>query len=207
MADNVRASTLACGVLAALFFVGIDVLASSSWREYNFISRSIGELIAIGAPTRPFALPLFIIQDLLLLVFGVGIWASAGDNVALRATGVLLTLYSAAWIVAAFFPARVGEVPHALSIGVLLGAAAIILMLVAIASGAAAFGNWFRTFSIGVLATFALLTILGLAQSTPRVGLQERVMTYVFLTWAAVLSVVLLIHRDAVAGGLGANAS
>ena len=49
---------LMCGIAAALVFVVMNVLAGSLWgvlspgHSYNYVSQSISELSAIGAPTR-----------------------------------------------------------------------------------------------------------------------------------------------------------
>lgn len=187
---------LICGILAPLLFVFTDVVAGTSWKGYSFVWKSISELSAIGAPTRPFAAPLFIAQSLLLVAFGLGVWGQAGQNTPLRViAGFLVGNGIVSLAATSLFPMRVGVVASALSVGVILGAAGVIFLLVAVGFGAAAFTNWFRFYSIGTLLTFAVLTIFGLVAQNPghgRVGLQERVMSYGFLLWIGLLTVVLL---------------
>ena len=93
--------------------------------------------------------------------------------------------------VAVFFPTRLGVTPSKFSLAVVLGAAAVICLVLAMAFGAAAFLNWFRLLSIAILLIFGVLTILGFMQTTPHVGLQERVLTYVFLLWVVMLGIAL----------------
>jgi len=77
---------LACGILAPLLKVGIDLLAGRMWKNYSFISQSTSELIAAGAPTRSLALPLELVFDVLMIAFAVGIWTLNGENLLLRIT-------------------------------------------------------------------------------------------------------------------------
>jgi hypothetical protein len=105
-------------------------------------------------------------------------------------------------LASAFFPNHLGEAASSNNIGVILGAAGMFLSLLAIGFGAAAYRNWFRFLSIGILLTFLVLTILGLlrpqiaeGQPVSLVGLQERTMAYGYLLWVLVLAVVLLRAR------------
>ncbi len=86
----------------------------------------------------------------------------------------------------------------------------MVLFLLAIAFGAAAFHGWFRVFSLGILLAYVVLTVVGLlirrpslpsGEAMPTVGIQERTMMYSYLLWVAVLSLVLL------RGGSGAGSS
>jgi hypothetical protein len=101
---NVQELALVCGILAALLFVGTDVLAGTLWRGYSFISQSVSELRAIGAPTKSFAVPLFITQSLVLVAFGLSVWGLANQNFALRVTAGLLVGNGVLSLAAAFFP-------------------------------------------------------------------------------------------------------
>lgn len=185
---------LACGLLAALLFVGADLVAGAQWKGYNFISKSISELSAIGAPTRAYAAPLFMTQSVVLAAFGVGVWGQAGQNTSLRVIASLLVANGIVGLAAtAFFPMQAGIRPSPANAGVILGAAGVIFLVVAIGFGAAAFTNWFRVYSIATLIVFAVLTIVGVAaQSEPRIGLQERVMSYGMLLWVGLLALVLM---------------
>lgn len=180
------------GVAALLLGLACDVLAAVVWKDYDFISQSNSELTAIGAPTRPVVVALLVAQSLLVVGLGLAAWTQAGSNTALRITAGLVTAYGVTGFAAQFFPTSLGERPAFLTPGVLLGAAGVLVSVLAIAFGAAAWDNWFRFFSIGILVAFAALTVLGFLQSHPRIGLQERVMGYSVMIWIAVLAGVLL---------------
>jgi hypothetical protein len=79
----------------------------------------------------------------------------------------------------------------------------VVLMFAAMAFGAAAFGMWFRLYSI---ATIAILLVFGALTTsdaprvaanlpTPWVGLWERINIVAFLLWVVVLAVVLMRSR------------
>ncbi|HSO93988.1 MAG TPA: hypothetical protein VLS53_05905 [Candidatus Dormibacteraeota bacterium] len=140
---------------------------------------------------RSIVVPLVIASDLCVVAVGVGVWELAGQDAAMHITGGLLVGNGLLSSVSAFFPTRLGVTPSRSSLTVVLGAAAIICLVLAMVSGAAAFQNWFRFLSIAILLLFAVLTILGFIQATPHVGLQERVLSYVFLLWVVMLDIAL----------------
>jgi hypothetical protein len=194
---------LLCGIVAPLLFVGTNVLGGVLWSGYNFTNQSISDLSASGAPTRAAVVPPLIAVDLLLMVFGVGVWGVASRNGALRVVAGLLVVYGVVNAAAEFFPNRLGETPRPLSPGVILTATGVISLLVAIGFGAAAYRNWFRFYSIGTLLVFAVLTVLGLLQARARVGVQERVLSFGSLLWVAMLAVVLLSAEPGTGRGAG----
>ena len=55
---TVRKVLLICGILSSLLWITGDILASIQYEGYSFISQTISELSAIGAPTRSFLIPL-----------------------------------------------------------------------------------------------------------------------------------------------------
>jgi CubicO group peptidase (beta-lactamase class C family)/hypothetical membrane protein len=85
--------------------------------------------------------------------------------------------------------------PHLILTGVI-----VLLLLLAIGFGAFAFGKRFRIYSFATLLTailFGTLTApyairIAAGQSTPGLGIIERIDVYSFMLWAAVLSVTLL---------------
>ena len=185
-------AVLVAALAATLLFISADLVALRQWKGYDYIHQSMTQLAAIGAPTRSWTLPLSIGHDLALLVVGVALWLVAGRNVALRITASLVIVGAITWLVGGLFPARIGETPQRLSPAVILGATAVVASVLAIVFGAAALSGWFRVISVGVLAAFALLTVLGLMQTSPRTGLQERVMAYTTLAWTVLLGVAVM---------------
>jgi hypothetical protein len=63
---------LFCGIFASTLFVVSDVLGGVFWEGYTFTVQSISELSAIGAPTRPLIVPLNLLLNVLLILFGLG---------------------------------------------------------------------------------------------------------------------------------------
>ena len=207
-ATGSRKALLFSGIAAAFVFVLTNVLAGTLWslrwtdRPYDYLSQSISDLSAIGAPTYAVAYPLTILYGLLMTAFGVGVWLLGRGNRLLRLTAALLLGYSLLGLVAAiFFPNRLtGDIANAADniLYVVPMALSIFCILFAIAAGAIAFRNWFRTYSLGTLALFAALTLLSIfvfptvaAEPVVRTGLQERTMMFFNLLWVVLLAFVL----------------
>jgi hypothetical protein len=74
----VRKALLVCSILSSLLYVGADILVARQWEDYSYTSQMISELMAIGAPTRPFLVALFSVYNPLVIAFGIGVWGSAG---------------------------------------------------------------------------------------------------------------------------------
>lgn len=198
---------LACGIAASALWVGTDVLAGLLADDYDFISRSISELSASGAPTRSVVLPLNLAYDTLMVAFGAGVWRTAGSRRLVRITAGLVITQALVSVVFVLVPMRVGESfgTTANTVNVAVGATTVLLFLLAMGFGAAAFRGWFRYLSVAILAAYALLTVIG-ATSGPRaawgapdarVGLQERSMVAGYLVWTVALAILLLRQRHA----------
>jgi hypothetical membrane protein len=200
-----KRALLVCGVLSSLLYIGIDALAALRYGAYHsYVSQAISELGAIGAPTRAMVQPLFIIYGLLLLAFGVGVWASAGKP-ALRITGALLI---GIWAVGLVTPPMYlrgtgnvsGDLPHIVLTGVI-----VVLILAAVAVGASLYGKRWWLYSLATIGTLlvsgALTGVaasrLAAGQPTPWLGVAERVNIGAYLLWVAVLAVSLLRRKTA----------
>src|SRR5918993_4945768 len=81
---KVRKVLLALGIVGPLFYVAADILLATRWEGYSYTDQTVSELFAIGAPTRPLAVPLMLTYGVLAIAFGLGIWISAGEKRALR---------------------------------------------------------------------------------------------------------------------------
>src|SRR6476620_7863860 len=213
-----RKSLLVCGILSSLLYVAMTILVAMQWEAYSSASQTISELSAIGAPTRSlWAVPVAI-YTLLVTAFGFGGWASAGRIRALRIAGGLILAYGALGLIWPFAPMHLRETLAAgggtLSdtMHLVLASVTVVLMLLAIASGAAAFGRRFRLYSIAsllILAACGALTFMdapGIAANlpTPWIGVWERINIGVFLLWVIALAVVLLRMRTTAASPLSA---
>jgi Protein of unknown function (DUF998) len=201
---GVRKPLLICGIAASLLYGAITWLIS--YPGYSPISQTVSELSAWGVSTRPLWVVLGSLYDLFMIAFALGVWASAGEKRSLRIAGGFLIAYGLlglAWPFAAMHQRQVlaaGGETIADTAHLVLAAVTVTLMFAAMAFGAAAFGWWFRIYSI---ATIVILLVFGLLTSanasrvaanlpTPWAGLWERINIGVFLVWVVVLAAVLL---------------
>src|SRR3712207_8480703 len=65
----VRKVLLALGIVGPLFYVAADILLATRWEGYSYTDQTVSELFAIGAPTRPLALPLMLAYGVLAIAF------------------------------------------------------------------------------------------------------------------------------------------
>ena len=69
---RLQTSLLSCGVLAALLYLGTDILAGLLWEGYSFAHQAVSELSAVDAPTRPLTFALYLVYDVLFDRIWVG---------------------------------------------------------------------------------------------------------------------------------------
>ncbi|HEX6757944.1 MAG TPA: DUF998 domain-containing protein [Propionibacteriaceae bacterium] len=194
--DTVRKVLLAAGVLSSLLYiVATDVVAAAQWDNYTRTGEMVSKLFAVGSPARPVLIVLVGgVYTVLMIAFGLGVWASAQSNRALRMTGALLTAYGVSNIVALFFPLDLSNdaaVPmHIVATNIML-----VLMLAAMGFAAAALHGWLRAYSIGSLITSVVAGIVSFmaAPYEPNLvlGIGERISIGAFLLWVGVLAVAL----------------
>ena len=211
---GVRGLLLLCGILAPLLYIGADILAASRFEGYSYTSQTISELMAIGAPTRPLLIALFLPWNVLVAAFGIGVWASAGGKRALRISGILLVACSAVSLAGLSSPMHLRGAAGATAGGgmhiadvmhILITMTIVLFTLLYIAFGAAALGKGFCLYSIGTI--LAMLVFGGLAGMqgpriaanlpTPWVGVCERASVYFSMVWMLVLAVALMRARRA----------
>ncbi len=196
---KVRNVLLVCGILSSLLYAGIDALGGTLWKGYSFTSQPVSDLGAIGSPVRTVVFPLFILYDVLFMVFALGVLAFAGRKRAVRIVGGLLVGYGVVNFVAIFTPEHLGETAtsagntmHIIGAGV-----TVLLFLLQLGVGAIAFGRGFRLYSIGTLLTVLALGAyifagVNAGQLVPWVGVLERILIYGYMLWVVVLAVILL---------------
>jgi hypothetical protein len=210
-AGRATKALLACGVAYSVSFVAFgDLLASLLYGDYDPVDQTISELSARGASTRPLLVVLGPIWSALLVAFGIGVLRAANDNRLLRVTGGLLIAHGVVNVLWFWFPmtARgdfVSGSPEWNDVGHLaLVTWAGLFALAEIGCGAAALKRRFRVYSIVTVGTALVFGGLTGAQaanlvdgeSTPLMGVYERVNVGAWLLWIAVLSVMLLRGRE-----------
>ena len=195
---------LVCGILSSLLYGAM--IGTIRFDGYSRISQTPSELTAIGVPTRSLWMLLGAIYTLIVTAFAWGVWRSAGSSRALRIVGGVMLAYGSLgllWPVAAMHTREVlaaGGGTISDTMHVMLGGITVVLMFIAIAVGATAFGRAFRYYSvvsIVVLLAFGALTFWDAPRvqanlPTPWIGLWERINISVFLLWIAVLAVLRL---------------
>jgi uncharacterized protein YndB with AHSA1/START domain len=194
---------LVCGIVSSLLYAAM--IWAIGYEGYNPISQVPSELTAIGAPTRTVWMWLGAVYTVLVAVFGLSLWNSAGRSHAVRIVGGLILAYASLgllWPFAAMHQRDVlaaGGGTLSDTMHVVLGGVTVFLMFLAIGVGATAFGTRFRVYSIAtilLLLAFGGLTFLEAPHlsanlPTPWIGLWERINISVFLLWVAVLAIAL----------------
>jgi Protein of unknown function (DUF998) len=193
---------LICGILASLLYVGTDIFAAMRWEGYSYIDQSVSELRAIGAPTRPFLVPVLIIYALLEIAFGWAVRGTAGQKRSLRIAGFILIVLGVIDLVAPFSPMHLRGTESTLTdtMHVILTVVTVLLILLIIGFGAAADGKRFRLYSIATIVILFLCGAwafmdaprIGANLPTPWVGVRERINIYGYMLWMLVLAIVLL---------------
>jgi hypothetical protein len=200
---------LVCGILSSLLYLGMLVFVPLAWEGYSSASRTVSELSAIDAPSRPVWVPLGLVWSLLYAAFGWGIWVVAGPDRQLRVAGSFL---SVAAILGLFWPPMhqreilaAGGATLTDTLHIAWTAANGILVLLAMGFSAAAFGRRFALYSVAtmvILLGAGLMTTLDAPRleanlPTPWMGIWERVNIGAWLLWVAVLAIALLRRHGA----------
>jgi Protein of unknown function (DUF998) len=205
-----RTVLLGCGVLSSLLYVAANVRGARRWREYSLASQTVSELSAIGAPSRPFVIPLLTAHGALVIPFGLGVCESARRNRALRATGALLMGLGASDLPAPLFPMHrrealaLGEGSRTDTMHIVVTSVNSILILLAIGSASTALEKRFRLYSIGTILVLVVTGGLTATQAsrveanlpTPWAGVAERISIGGYLLWQVVLAIALLRGGD-----------
>src|SRR5579864_5412413 len=150
---------LVCGIFSSLLYVAITILGAIRWEGYSSTAQTISELSAIGAPSRPIVVPLFLAYSALVIAFGLGIWGSSGRKPALRVVAGLMVGYGILDLMGPFSPMhqRGAEATLTDTMHVILTIVTVLFILLIIGFGANVFGKRFRLYSIatlGVLVVF-----------------------------------------------------
>lgn len=192
-----RRVLLDSGYLAAVVYIAANIVTPFYFPGYDWMSQTVSELSAIGAPSRGVWLVFVIPFGVLITAFGAGVWMAAIGSKSLRITGATLIVHG---IVGLFWPPmhlRGAEFTTTDALHIAFTAITIPLMLIQMGFGAAALGRWFRVYSIVsivVLLAFGILTGLqspNIAADlpTPNIGVWERISIAAYIVWIAVFSV------------------
>jgi hypothetical protein len=197
----VRKVLLVCGILAALLYVGSDILAAMSWAGYSYTAQSVSELRAIGAPTRSFLMPILFVYTVLEIAFGFGVWRAAGQKRSLRIAGGLLIGLGVLELLGPSFQLNLDESVGSFTntLHLIVTVVTVFLLLLIIGFGATADGKWFRLYSYATIIVFIVAGAWAFSElpriaanlPTPWLGVRERIKIYGYMLWLMVLAVVL----------------
>lgn len=197
--NDLQQFLLSSGVIAALLFLGADVLAGKLLAGYNFTTQSMGEIGAAGSPMRLLFVILSIFASGFMIAFGIGIWKESTPSVLpCIVAGLIICNATAGLVATLFFPNQFGVRPEFISPNVLIMFFSVLCFIFAMVFGAIAFHGWMRTLSITIPSAYIVLAIIrfSIASNTATsnvvtVGVQERTMAYSYLLWIIALSVYL----------------
>jgi hypothetical membrane protein len=195
---------LLCGVIAAAWYVVINVIVPLQYAGYNFSSQAVSELSAVDAPTRSLWIALCIPYNLLVIAFGIGVWLHAGDHRSLKMAGLMMAISAAVGI---FWPpmhtrevlaAGGGNISDTLHI--VFTVVWLVFAILTMAFGATALRGWFRVYTIitfFIFMIFGTLTFLGsdgmsTNTPTPMIGVWERINIAAFMLWMVLFALQLL---------------
>ncbi len=191
-----------CGVFAAIIYAGTVLLGGWLRPGYSHISMAISELVADGAPNRSFLSSLFLLYNVLLSMFGIGLLLKANNHSRGRIVGIsgslaLLLVGIAGILMELVFAQEPGGTAttfagtmHFVMAGVAsLGTMVGLLML----------GLWFRNFpglkgyvaysltSVSIIFVSGGSSAVAMANHSPLFGLLERITIFTFTLWMFVI--------------------
>ena len=191
---------LFCGVLASLLYIAMNIFIPPLYEGYNWVTQTVSELSAVGAPTRPLWFVLGIIYTLLVAGFGWGVLKSAGEKRSLRIVGILLIINGLIGLTWSPMHQRdvlvAGGGTFTDTWHIVMSIITVLLMFLSIGFGAAAFGKGFRFYSIVTIIVFIVFGVLTFTEApdvdknlpTPYIGLWERINIDAFMVWILVFT-------------------
>ena len=193
---------LVCGIIAPFLRVITDWLSALWYPGYSLRDQTMSQLAAAGAPTQQFQIALLAVISLLTIAFGAGVWKSAEGKRSLSITAIIIMVFGATGLVTMLFPQTAMQLEEGMApqmVHIIVTVMGIVLIILFIGFGAAAYGAGFRIFSAAMIITLLLFGFLAAAKapqaeqfSYPWMGILERVSYYSYLLWILVFAVVLL---------------
>lgn len=191
-----------CGIAAAVVYVGTVLLGGWLRPGYSHISMAISELVADGAPNRSLLSSAFLVYNVLVSVFGIGLFLKTNNQSQGRRSGMigsyaLVVVGVAGILMELAFPQEPGGTAttfagmmHFVMAGVAsLGTMVAILML----------AFWFKQvpelkshvpysiISVAVVFVSGGVSAAAMANHHPLFGLIERITILTFILWMFVI--------------------
>jgi hypothetical protein len=195
---------LSCGIGSTLWYILINIIVPLRDANYNWVTQTVSELSAIGAPTRVLWVVSATLYPLLYMALGWGVMLSAQGKRSLRLMGILIIVYS----ILNFYwpPMHLREVIAAGNgtlndtLHIVWAMMTLVVNMVLLGLGASAFGKGFRYFTFAIIILFIVFGILigieapGIDKNlpTPGIGIWERINIFAYMSWVAVFAYILM---------------
>jgi hypothetical protein len=191
---------LICGILSSLLYVLMNIFVPMRFEGYSIPSQTVSELSAIDAPTRTLWVLLAIVYILLFAGFGWGVRKSANGNRPLRIAAGLIIVYV---IINLYWPPmhlRGNEPGLTDTLHIVWAMITLLLMMLIMGFGAAAFGRSFRLYTVATFIVFITFGILIGTEApvipknlpTPHIGIWERINIGAYMLWVIVFAIALI---------------
>lgn len=211
-----KRALLAAGTLAALVYAATVVIGAAATPDYSHLHHAISELFDSGAPHRSNVGLAFDLYNLLLGLFGVGVWLAFPRNRTLGVAGrMLITTAALGAAISLFFPmdARDSAATTAGNIHLILaGFSSLTSILTLVFAGLGlrrepgleGLGRWSYYAAAFVFLTGAVAG-LSAASHWSLMGLLERFTIGGFIAWTLGASLVLIRHESASAPAISGH--
>jgi len=198
-----KRALLASGIIASLIYVAANLISPMYFPGYDWMSQTVSELSAIGAPSRVIWLAFIFPFGVFVTLFGLGVWAEADGKRSLRIVGGALVVHGVVGLSWPPMHLRGSEFTLTDALHIAFTAVTVPLMVIQMSFGAVAFGLGFRVYtvlSIVVLLGFGIITGVqspNIASNlpTPYIGVWERMSIAAYMLWLAVFAISLLVNE------------
>ena len=197
-----KKTLMLCGIAAAILYAGTVILGGLLRPGYSHISMAISELVADGVPNRSLLSSLFLLYNILLSIFGIGLFLKVNSQPRERMSGItgslaLVAVGIAGILMELAFPQEPGGTAttfsgmmHFVMAGIAsLGTMVAILIM----------GFWFKhvpelksyvkysLISVAIVFVSGGITAAAVANHSSLFGLLERITIFTFILWLFVI--------------------
>jgi hypothetical protein len=189
-----------CGILAPVLYIAALIVGNILDPSYSQVGKTVSEIIERGAPNRDLLNAIFIIYNILLIPFAVGLYfklRKASTTAMVAIALIVNAVLGVAWTL--FFPLDIGGKSASLTGTLHLVVGALVVPLIfAIELGfwrSARKDDKWRQYGKFSLVIFAITLVFGIMTvafvNSDYRGLLERITTGSFLLWVEVLALKL----------------
>ena len=196
---------LACGALASVIYVIIDLIGAASYPGYKHAAQAISEMSAVGAPTADLLAPYYHGFSILFVAFAVGVYLAGSRQHALRRSAAFMFAVASVGTGLSRFRMNMRGAARTFSdtMHLIVAAAAMVLLSGAMLSASKAFVRSFSLYSQSTVAIMVALFVLTLGDAaavaanapTGLMGIAGRICVGAWLPWIFILSLKLLKER------------